>query len=197
MSKPVRKRREYWNKPTMNWWERMYLFEIIRGLRITGGVFTRNMWRWLTGRKGALTAYYPEEQRADYAAGNRGKHILTQRPNGKPQCIACNMCALVCPARVIEIEAGFDREDPAHPKMPVRFEIDYSRCVFCGLCIEACPEDAIRMVKDVPDLPGLDRDKMWLKKQELLNWQPAKDAAKPYPEAPAGAVPPPGRNTDD
>lgn len=189
MSRPIRKRREYWNQPAMSWRERMYLFEIIRGLRVTGGVFMRNMWRWLTGRKGALTAYYPEEQRADYAAGNRGKHILTKRPNGKSQCIACNMCALVCPARVIEIEAGFDPEDPAHPKIPVRFEIDYSRCVFCGLCIEACPEDAIRMVKEVPDLPAYDRHTMWLKKQELLNWQPASDAAKPYPVAPAEATP--------
>jgi formate hydrogenlyase subunit 6/NADH:ubiquinone oxidoreductase subunit I len=119
-------------------------------LFITGGVFMRNMGRWLTFRKGALTTYYPEETRADYAAGNRGKHVLTQRPDGRPQCIACNLCATVCPAKVIEIEAGFDPDDPAHPKYPVRFEIDYSRCVFCGLCVEACPEDAIRMVKEIP-----------------------------------------------
>ena len=88
--------------------------------------------------------------------------MLTQRPDGRPQCIACNMCATVCPAKVIEIEAGFDPDDPAHPKYPVRFEIDYSRCVFCGLCVEACPEDAIRMVKEVPNLPTVDREHMWL-----------------------------------
>ena len=28
----------------MAWWERAYLFEILRGLAITGGVFLRNMW---------------------------------------------------------------------------------------------------------------------------------------------------------
>ena len=95
----------------------------------------------------------PRGARADYAPHNRGKHVLTQRPDGRPQCIACNMCATVCPAKVIEIEAAFDPDDPAHPKYPARFEIDYSRCIFCGLCVEACPEDAIRMVKDVPDLP--------------------------------------------
>ncbi len=147
-------RKVYWNEPTMGWWERAYLFEILRGLGITSGVFLRNMWQWCTGRKGALTTYYPEETRADYAAGNRGKHVLTQRPDGPPQCVACNMCATVCPAQVIEIDAAFDPDDPAHPKSPSRFEIDYSRCIFCGLCVEACPEDAIRMVKEVPELPS-------------------------------------------
>ena len=167
-------RKQYWNEPTMTWWERAYLPEILRGLFITGGVFMRNMWRWITFRKGALTTYYPEETRADYAAGNRGKHVLTQRPDGRPQCIACNLCATVCPAKVIEIEAGFDPDDPAHPKYPVRFEIDYSRCVFCGLCVEACPEDAIRMVKEVPDLPALDRGSMWLGRDGAAHLEPAE-----------------------
>ena len=194
MSKRTYKRREYWNKPEMGRWERMYIFEIVRGLWITGGVFTRNMWKWITGRKGALTAYYPEETRPDYAQNNRGKHILTQRPDGRPQCIACNMCATVCPAQVIEIEAGFNPNDPVHPKFPVRFEIDYSRCVFCGLCIEACPEDAIRMVKEVPDLPSHDRHRMWLNKEELLSWQPASNVAKPYPAAPSESGAPPDRH---
>ncbi|HTP98247.1 MAG TPA: NADH-quinone oxidoreductase subunit I [Casimicrobiaceae bacterium] len=183
MSKaPVR--REYWNAPAMGWWERSYLPEILRGLSITGGVFMRNMGRWITGRKGALTTYYPEETRPDYAARNRGKHVLTQRPDGSPQCIACNLCATVCPAKVIEIEAGFDPADTAHPKFPVRFEIDYSRCVFCGMCVEACPEDAIRMVKEVPSFPGGDRRHMWLTLDELLTWNPQKDVAKPYPPKP-------------
>jgi NADH-quinone oxidoreductase subunit I len=174
-------RRQYWNAPTMGLWEKFYLFEVVRGLAITGGVFLRNMGKWMTGRKGALTTYYPEERRADYAAGNRGKHVLTQRPDGSPQCIACNMCATVCPAKVIEIEAGFDPADVAHPKYPERFEIDYSRCIFCGLCVEACPEDAIRMVPDVPGFPGYDRSRMWIGKDELLNWHPLRDVAKPYP----------------
>ena len=102
----------------MSWWERSYLPEIVRGLSITGGVFMRNMWRWMTFRKGALTTYYPEETRADYAPRNRGKHVLTQRPDGRPQCIACNLCATVCPAKVIEIEAGFDPDDTRASEVP-------------------------------------------------------------------------------
>jgi NADH-quinone oxidoreductase subunit I len=174
-------RRQYWNSMEMGWWERAYLFEIVRGLLVTGGVFLRNMGKWVTGRKGALTTYYPEETRWDYAQANRGKHVLTQRPDGRPQCVACNMCATVCPAKVIEIEAAFDPSDAAHPKYPARFEIDYSRCVFCGLCVEACPEDAIRMVKETPDFPAYDRREMWIGAEELLRWNPKRDAAKPYP----------------
>jgi NADH-quinone oxidoreductase subunit I len=174
-------RKKYWNEPAMGLWERAYLPEVLRGIFITSRVFLRNMAKWMTGRKGAITTYYPEETRADYAPANRGKHILTQRPDGSPQCIACNMCATVCPAQVIEIDAAFDPEDVAHPKSPSRFEIDYSRCIFCGLCVEACPEDAIRMLKEVPNLPSGDRHAMWIGKEELLTWSPRSDVAKPYP----------------
>jgi NADH-quinone oxidoreductase subunit I len=180
MEKRERSRKDYWNRPTVGWWELCYLFEVLRGLSVTTGVLLKNLAKWLTFRKGALTTLYPEERRADFAAGNRGKHVLTQRPDGRPQCVACMMCATVCPARVIEIEAAFDPLDERHPKYPARFEIDYSRCVFCGLCVEACPEDAIRMPADVPDLPAFDRSRMWLDRDHLLGWNPQRDAAKPY-----------------
>jgi NADH-quinone oxidoreductase subunit I len=188
--KPVRKqeRKRYWNAPQLTLWERAYFPEVLRGLALTSRIFLRNMGRWVTGRKGALTTYYPEETRWDFAPRNRGKHVLVQRADGKPQCVACNLCATVCPAKVIEIEAGFDASDATHPRYPVHFAIDYSRCIFCGLCVEACPEDAIRMVKQVPGLPSNDRTQMWLTLDELLHWQPARDAAKPYPATskPAG-----------
>ena len=183
---PVRKK--YWNEPRLGTWERLYIFEVVRGLAITGKVFFGNMWKWVTGRKGALTAYYPEEIRADYSPNNRGRHVLTQRSNGEVQCVACNMCATVCPAYCIEIVAKADFADDVHPKSPERFEIDYSRCIFCGFCVEACPEDAIRMVKDVPNLPGFDRHAMWGRKDLRKDWHPLKDPRKPYPDTSADAT---------
>lgn len=182
-----RVKKKYWNEPEPGLYEKLFIFEIVRGLRITGRVFFANMAKWVTGKKGAVTAYYPEEIRADYSPNNRGRHVLTQRPDGSPQCVSCNLCATVCPAYCIEIVAAPNFADRAHPKSPVRFDIDYSRCVFCGFCVEACPEDAIRMSKDVPELPGFDRDQMWGRIDLLKSWQPARDPRKPYPGAPAGS----------
>ena len=45
MTKVPYRRKQYWNEPEMGWYERAYLFEILRGLAITGGVFLRNMWQ--------------------------------------------------------------------------------------------------------------------------------------------------------
>ncbi len=50
--------------------------------------------------------------------------------------------------------------------------------------MEACPEDAIRMVKDVPDLPSFDRRDMSGKIDLLQQWRPTSDPRKPYPAPP-------------
>ena len=171
-------KKEYWNKSELSLWERAYIFEICRGLFVTTSMFFGNMFKWMTFRKGALTSYYPEELRPDYSKINRGMHILVQRENGKPQCIACGLCAAVCPAKAIDIEAAFDLSDQKHPKYCKSFEIDYSTCIFCGLCIEACPEDAIRMDASVKNLPAFNRKEMFPKRELLLNWKPQVDSKK-------------------
>jgi formate hydrogenlyase subunit 6/NADH:ubiquinone oxidoreductase subunit I len=52
-------------------------------------------------------------------------------------------------------------------RYPEAFDIDMSRCMFCGLCEEACPEEAIVMSREV-ELAGYDRASMLFDKQRLL-----------------------------
>ena len=46
-------------------------------------------------------------------------------------------------------------------KMPEEFEINMLRCIFCGLCQEVCPEEAIFLKSDF-SLTGLARSEMIL-----------------------------------
>lgn len=145
--------------PTQDVRERIYLPELLRGLAVTTRHFLRNLFGQrdtnarVVDRKGTSlvsTVQYPEEK-VVYPPGYRGLHRLVPRADGKPRCVACYMCATVCPAQCIYIEAGeYDPGDPAQEsrvieKYPTKFVIDELRCIVCGFCVEACPKDAIRM----------------------------------------------------
>ncbi len=117
------------------------VFATLKGLTITLKYTILN----LTGKL-APTVSYPE-QRRNYSDRFRGVHVITQRPDGSPKCVACYMCSTICPADCIHIEAG-ERDGATFEKYPTKFEIDMLRCVMCGLCVDACPEEAIIMSKD-------------------------------------------------
>ena len=52
-------------------------------------------------------------------------------------------------------------------RYPVEFDIDMSRCMFCGLCEEACPEEAIVMSREV-EIAAFQRDQTLFHKADLL-----------------------------
>jgi NADH-quinone oxidoreductase chain I len=109
------------------------------------GVTFRRMFNALF--KGDMpTISYPEEQRP-YSQRFRGTHILTVRDDGSLKCVACYMCATICPAECIYIEAG-EHPNPEIEKFPRRFDIDMMRCIYCGFCVDACPEEAIVMSRE-------------------------------------------------
>ena len=64
------------------------------------------------------TIYYPEQTRP-YSERFRGTHILTVRNDGSLKCVACYMCATICPAECIYIEAG-EHPNPEIEKFPLR-----------------------------------------------------------------------------
>ncbi|GAG73914.1 unnamed protein product [marine sediment metagenome] len=77
------------------------------------------------------------------------------------------LCATVCPSECIFIEAEED-PDPEIQKYPAKFIIDINRCCFCGFCVEACPEDALRMDTDEIELADYNRDNFVYTLEKLL-----------------------------
>ena len=50
------------------------------------------------------------------------------------------MCEAVCPALAITIESDVSADGT---RRTTRYDIDLFKCIYCGFCEEACPEDAI------------------------------------------------------
>jgi NADH-quinone oxidoreductase subunit I len=116
-------------KTIVNYVRSLFLFELLKGLGVTGSYFF--------ARK--FTLQYPE-QKAPVSPRFRGLHALRRYPNGEERCIACKLCEAVCPALAITIEAE-PREDGS--RRTTRYDIDLFKCIYCGFCEESCPVDSI------------------------------------------------------
>jgi NADH-quinone oxidoreductase subunit I len=168
---PKIKKMPYLDRSQRSFGDQIYLKEVGRGIWITATHFFRNLFQWMRGHKGGVVIFYPEETRADLSPINRGRHVLVQRSDGSPRCVACQMCATNCPALCISIEAE-ESEDLIIQRRPKSFNIDLSRCIFCGYCVEACPVDAIRMLPTTAELCTYNRFKMVYDLKTLLTWNP-------------------------
>lgn len=136
------------------------LYPILIGMAST----FRYMWRSLFLRKHS-TIEFPEKRR-NVSQRYRGIHLLTVREDDTPKCVACYMCATVCPAECIYIESA-ERPEERIEKYPTRFEIDLLRCVYCGFCVDACPEEAIFMSRE-NDLVGTTREELIIDRDRLI-----------------------------
>jgi NADH-quinone oxidoreductase subunit I len=170
--------------------ERMFLPEAILGVGIIAKQFLRNLFLQrdpnpdvLARRTPNVTIQYPEEKQP-YPPGYRGLHRLVPREDGKPRCVACYMCATVCPAQCIYIEAGEVEGDPIE-KFPRKFVIDELRCVVCGFCVEACPKDAIRMDTGEHAPPSYGREGQIWDEKMLLRGPPVSYQYDPWLRRPA------------
>jgi NADH-quinone oxidoreductase subunit I len=114
--------------------DRTYIPQILKGLTVTIAQMFRPK----------FTRQYPEE-RWNPPASFRGRPVLVE-DNSVERCVACGLCARVCPALAIEVQGS--ESEYLKERYPVKFEINMLRCIFCGFCEEVCPEEAIVMSKE-------------------------------------------------
>ena len=81
------------------------------------------------------TTQYPEEIRP--VPVNARTNLLWF----EERCTGCSTCAQACPDGCILVQTS-PREDGA---LNIdRYEIDFRLCMYCALCVEACPYEAIQ-----------------------------------------------------
>jgi formate hydrogenlyase subunit 6/NADH:ubiquinone oxidoreductase subunit I len=67
-------------------------------------------------------------------------------------CGACRRCERACPIDCIKIET--DKDPETKKLMMTRFDIDMSKCMYCGLCVEACADDATGAIRHTREFEG-------------------------------------------
>ncbi len=107
---------------------------IIKGLAIS----MRNMFR------GPITVQYPKEK-LELPERARWAVEMKLDEEGNHKCTGCLACERACPDYIIKIDITTGEDRSKHIDA---WHYEIGACMMCGLCVEACPFDAIRMGHD-------------------------------------------------
>jgi len=154
---------------------------------------------------------YPDEKQ-DLPARTRGVIALKEE-----NCTVCMLCARECPDWCIYIDSHKEQLPPKREggrprKRNVldRFAIDYALCMYCGICVEVCPYDALFWSREF-EYSEYDIRELTHEKEKLSDWMATvlpppelevggeipgqSPTAAPAPAAPATAAPPEAQAT--
>jgi NADH-quinone oxidoreductase subunit I len=156
-----------------------------------------------TMTKRAHTHQYPDVE-PDLPPRSRGVIALLEE-----NCTVCMLCARECPDWCIYIDSHKEEvvvpgaARPRQRNVLDRFDIDFSLCMYCGICIEVCPFDALHWSPefeyaeyDIRDLlHEKDRLGEWMPTVPAPpahdpNGEPAKEEATAAKKAAAASPPP-------
>ncbi len=113
---------------------------------------------------------YPDEKQ-DLAPRTRGVIALKEE-----NCTVCMLCGRECPDWCIYIDSHKEtippkREGGRPRKRNVldRFAIDYALCMYCGICVEVCPYDALFWSREF-EYAEYDIRELTHEKEKLSDW---------------------------
>ncbi|MCX5131527.1 4Fe-4S binding protein [Streptomyces sp. NBC_00340] len=140
-----------------------------------------------TMTKKTVTAQYPDAQ-PELPPRTRGVIGLFEE-----NCTVCMLCARECPDWCIYIDSHKETVPPAAPggrersrNVLDRFAIDFSLCMYCGICIEVCPFDALFWSPEF-EYAETDIHELTHERDKLREWMwtvPAPPALDPAAEEP-------------
>ncbi len=171
---------------------------LIKGLGVTGGTMLRTIFPdpkkpIPNPVKGAETVQYPHEKEAP---PTRARGVIALH---EENCTACRLCAREGPDWCIYIEGHEEKAPPRRaggkPRQVNaldRFDIDFALCMYCGICVEVCPFEALFWSPEYefsePRIADLLHDKL-----RLAEWMESVPEFEPYEagsEAKVKKVPP-------
>ncbi|MFI6550229.1 NuoI/complex I 23 kDa subunit family protein [Streptomyces prunicolor] len=140
-----------------------------------------------TMTKKTVTEQYPDTQ-PDLPPRTRGVIGLFEE-----NCTVCMLCARECPDWCIYIDSHKETVPAAAPggrersrNVLDRFAIDFSLCMYCGICIEVCPFDALFWSPEF-EYAETDIHELTHERDKLREWMwtvPAPPALDPGAEEP-------------